>query len=50
MKELTDFDIWWNEHGSGIIPKKEEEHYQFAERLARAAWNYAQSIKQETAA
>lgn len=48
--KLTGFDKWWNETGSGIAPMKEEDYEQFAERIARAAWNYAQSLKQDTAA
>lgn len=48
--KLTTFDKWWNETGSGIALMKEEDYEQFAERIARAAWNYAQSLKQDTAA
>ena len=34
----------------GIAPMKEEDYEQFVERIARSAWNYAQSIKHESAA
>ena len=48
--ELIGFDKWWDEIGRGIAPMKEEDYEQFVERIARSAWNYAQSIKHESAA
>jgi hypothetical protein len=48
--QLTGFDKWWHEIGSGIPPMQEEDYEKFAERIARASWNYSQSMNQESAA
>ena len=53
MKELTDFDIWWFEQGKELFKQSgalgDSARYA-AKTVARASWNYAQSLKQETAA
>ena len=40
-KEQSDagFDRWWEDEGSGIAPKQDEEHCFHAERVARIAWD-----------
>ena len=35
----TTFDYWWHNIGSGMIPGKDEEQEQHAERVAEAAWD-----------
>jgi hypothetical protein len=38
MRKNT-FDYWWHNTGSGMIPRKDEEAEQHAERVAEAAWD-----------
>lgn len=38
QKSDAGFDRWWNDEGSGIAPKPDEEHCFHAERVARIAW------------
>lgn len=35
------FDKWWHDVGSGIRPIKDEDHEEFAHRIARFAFNEA---------
>jgi hypothetical protein len=37
----TTFAYWWRNIGSGMIPGKDEEQEQHAERVAKAAWDGA---------
>ena len=37
----TTFAYWWHNIGSGMIPGKNEEQEQHAERVAEAAWDGA---------
>jgi hypothetical protein len=46
----SEFDKWWFKIGSGIIPEENEEHELFARRVALSAWDYSQSLKQDSAA
>jgi hypothetical protein len=40
-KERSDagFDRWWNDEGSGIAPKMDEDHCFHVARVARIAWD-----------
>ena len=38
-----DFDTWWDNEGSGIIPIREHDMASHAERVARAGWNAAKA-------
>lgn len=35
---MYSFNKWWNEEGSGIRPKDNEEVYEFAKRICSIAW------------
>ena len=35
----TTFAYWWHNIGSGMIPGKDEDQEQHAERVAEAAWD-----------
>lgn len=35
----SDFDVWWRDEGSGIVPLPEHDMAQHAERVARIAWS-----------
>ena len=51
--KLSEFDMWWKEHGRALFEQSDAlggSARIAAKTVARAAWNYAQSLKQETAA
>ncbi len=36
-----DFETWWRNEGSGILPRKNDDMESHAKRIARLTWNRA---------
>jgi hypothetical protein len=36
---MNDFKIWWDNEGSGMKPKKEEDMEEFVYRMTMLAWD-----------
>ena len=35
---MTNFEKWWNEEGSAILPTRDEDYEEFAKRVSQIAW------------
>ena len=36
---MTNFEKWWNEEGSAMLPTKDEDYEEFAKRVSQIAWS-----------
>jgi hypothetical protein len=36
---MTNFEKWWSEEGSAMLPTRDEDTEEFAKRIARIAWS-----------
>jgi hypothetical protein len=41
LYQLSEFEEWWYNEGSGIVPEDTEDQEEHAKRVAEAAWNMA---------
>lgn len=44
------FEKWWDEVGSGIVPENNEDHEEHTKRVTREAWKAAQAAKEAACA
>ena len=44
------FDTWWHQEGSGIIPNDKEDMEEFAKRIAKIAWSNGEYVERERCA
>ena len=35
---MTNFEKWWSEEGSAMLPTKDEDYEEFAKRVSQIAW------------
>lgn len=35
---MTNFEKWWNEEGSAMLPTRDEDYEEFAKRVSQIAW------------
>lgn len=36
---MTNFEKWWSEEGSAMLPTRDEDYEEFAKRVAEIAWS-----------
>jgi hypothetical protein len=41
LNEIANFENWWNETGSGILPEKNHDYEEHAMRVSEIAWTAA---------
>ena len=35
---MTNFEKWWSEEGSAMLPTRDEDYEEFAKRVSQIAW------------